>query len=196
MTSSGEIGEKPVEGYDATIYFVTHAPVPEGLEDRVHLALKAAPRQGRLLEWPAVAGWMRAAAAAAIVTVVAGGGWGVYRHAQLHQPAKVTVMPTPQVAAPKAGSFSSAGAMRTPQTVQGPAVEEPSKPNVEKDPAIEKNPAAVKPISKWDPNSPQGGTKNSTKATKKQSAVKPIPLALEPTLPPEVPSGKLSPGDR
>jgi hypothetical protein len=124
MTSTGQIGEKPGEGYDATLHLVTHAQVPEGLEGRVHAALEAAPRRGWLLEWPAAEGWLRAAAAAAIVVVVAGGGWGVYRHAQMHQPAKVTVMPAPQVTAPTTGGFSSAGAIRTPQTVKGPTVVE------------------------------------------------------------------------
>ena len=122
MTGIGEKGEPA--GYDATLHLVTHAPVPDGLEERVHAALQTAPRSGRLLAWPAAAGWVRSAAAAAIVFVVAGGGWGVYRHAQLHQPAKVNAAPAPQVAAPAAGGFSSAGAIRTPQTVKGPAAEE------------------------------------------------------------------------
>jgi hypothetical protein len=106
------------------------------------------------------------------VFVVAGGGWGVYRHGQLHQPAKVNAAPAPQVAAPAAGGFSSAGAIRTPQTVKGPAADKEPKPKVEK------NPSAVKPISKWDPNFGQGANK-STMSAKKQTAVKPIPLARD-----------------
>ncbi len=111
---------------DETLRLLAHAPVPAGLEDRVRAALKSAPAQGRLPAWPAAAGsgwfvnWARAAAAAAIALVVAGGGWSVYQHAQS---AAARVAPAP-VAQPVAGSgFASAGAMRTPQTVKGPAVE-------------------------------------------------------------------------
>jgi hypothetical protein len=131
MNPTGQIGERGVSGsgYEATLHLVTHAAAPAGLEERVHAALEAAPKRGWLLEWPVTAGWMRATAAAAIVMVVAGGGWGVYRHAQLHQPAKVNVMPAPLVTAPATGGFSSAGAMRTPQTLKGPAVVETPKPN-------------------------------------------------------------------
>jgi hypothetical protein len=173
MSSTGQIGDSAA-GYEATLHLVTHAPVPEGLQERVQAALESAPRRGRLLEWPGAAGWLRSAAAAAIVFVVAGGGWGVYRHAQLHQPAKVTATPAPQVSAPTSGGFSSAGAIRTPQTVKGPEVGEEPKPNVEKKQLV------VKPISQWDSNSPQAGAKNSATSTKKRSAVKPIPLATNP----------------
>lgn len=123
-------GHNPVKhgpdagSYEETLRMVTHAPVPEGLEERVHAALQAAPRRASVLEWPGTAGWMRAAAAAAIVAIVAGGGWGVFRHVQQQRAAKVIVMPTPQVAAPVSGGFSSAGAIRTPQTVKGPVVQQ------------------------------------------------------------------------
>jgi hypothetical protein len=62
---------------------------------------------------------MRSAAAAAIVFVVVGGGWGVYSRVQQPQAAKVITMPA-RVAAP--GGFSNAGAMRTPNTLNGPVV--------------------------------------------------------------------------
>jgi hypothetical protein len=68
--------------------------------------------------------WMRTAAAAAIAFVVAGGGWGVYTHVQQGQPAKVIVMPARM---PASSGFSSAGAMRTPQTLPGPTVTQPAK---------------------------------------------------------------------
>jgi hypothetical protein len=61
----------------------------------------------------------RSAAAAAIVCVVVGGGWGVYSRVQPAQTPKAVAMP-PRVAAP--GGFSSAGAMRTPQTLDGPVL--------------------------------------------------------------------------
>ena len=55
--------------------------------------------------------------------VVAGGGWGVYSRVQQPQPARVIVMP-PRLAAP--GSFSSAAAIRTPKTLDGPVVANPA----------------------------------------------------------------------
>jgi hypothetical protein len=104
-------------------------PAPEGIELRVKTALRNAPRQSaaNLFEWPlgprrswpdSWAGswmenvWMKGAAAAAIVCVVAGGGWQVYSHVQPKQAA---------AAVPHVGSgFSSAGAIRTPHTLDGP----------------------------------------------------------------------------
>ncbi len=110
---------------EATLRLVAGLPAPEGLEDRVHAALRNAPRRGgRVLDWPARPRvenpWMRSAAAAAIVFVVAGGGWGVYSRVQ---PARVIAMP-PHTASP--GGFSNAGAMRTPQTLNGPVVIHPA----------------------------------------------------------------------
>jgi hypothetical protein len=65
---------------------------------------------------------MRAAAAAAIVLVVAGGGWEVYSHIQ------IAPIPT-AVAAPqrpdRTGGFSQAGAVRKPQTLEGPVLVSP-----------------------------------------------------------------------
>jgi hypothetical protein len=112
---------------EETLRLIASLPAPTALEDRVRAALRAAPRTARVLAWPKDLnpqnGWVRAAAAAAIVFVVAGGGWGVYLHVQQAQPARVIVMP-PRM--PSAGGFSSAGAMRTPQTLPGPTVLHPS----------------------------------------------------------------------
>lgn len=115
---------------DETLRLIAHAPVPEGLEDRVHAAVfQAAPRPGRILPWPVPAeppafwagnNWVRTAAAAAIVFVVAGGGWGIYRRVE-HPVARVILLPAAQPAV--SGGFSSAGAIRTPQTVNGPVVQ-------------------------------------------------------------------------
>ncbi|HLI02840.1 MAG TPA: hypothetical protein VKU93_01110 [Terracidiphilus sp.] len=111
--------------WDSTLRLIASVSVPEGLEERVHAALRAAPGGARLLAWPAAlrprhawisGGWSRAAAAAAIVFVVAGGGWGVYMRLP-HSPKAVT-MP----AAQKTGGFSSAGAIRTPDSIQGPVL--------------------------------------------------------------------------
>lgn len=117
---------------EETLRLIAGLPAPDGLEDRVHAALHAAPRRGRVLAWPTAVhpdnGWMRAVAAAAIVFVVAGGGWGVYTRVQQGHPGKVSapviVMPA---RLPAAGGFSGAGAMRTPQTLPGPIVRQPAK---------------------------------------------------------------------
>jgi hypothetical protein len=112
------------QDFDTTLRLIATVPAPEGLEDRVHARLRSTPRTARILEWPAAfrtdSAWMRSAAAAAIAFVVVGGGWGVYSRVQ---PNKVIAMP-PHVAAP--GGFSNAGAMRTPQTLNGPVLEHPA----------------------------------------------------------------------
>ncbi|MFZ0746516.1 MAG: hypothetical protein WAM85_19060 [Terracidiphilus sp.] len=117
---------------EKTLRLIAGLPAPEGLEERVKAALRDAPRNGRILRWPseldARRGWthssvLRCAAAAAIVFVVAGGGWGVYSRVQPTQSAKVIAMP--RVAAP--GGFSNAGAMRTPQTLNGTVLKHPMK---------------------------------------------------------------------
>ena len=115
---------------DATLRLLAKAPVPQGLEDRIHSALRSAPRQGSLLAWPTLidTGWMRTAAAAAIVVIVAGGGWSVYSRVDRPQPAKVISLPA---AGPASGGFSSAGAMRTPTTLNAPVLKHPvKKPSV------------------------------------------------------------------
>lgn len=110
-----------------TLRLVASLPAPAGLEERMKVGLQSAARNGKVLQWPTInsgslTGWlhggaMRAAAAAAIVFVVAGGGWGVYSRVQ---PAAVPrVLVIPQSVTITRG-FSSAGAMRTPQTLNGP----------------------------------------------------------------------------
>jgi hypothetical protein len=112
---------------EATLRLIAGLPAPQGLEDRVLSGLKSAPRSARVLHWPSIlqptGSWMRGAAAAAIVFVVAGGGWGIYTRVQPTQPARVLVMP-PRVG--PSGSFSGAGAMRTPQTINGPVLAQPA----------------------------------------------------------------------
>jgi hypothetical protein len=121
---------------EETLRIIAGLPAPEGLEDRVAAALRGVPRTARILPWPAVLAptrrWMkssmaRSAAAAAIVFVVVGGGWGVYTRVQPVQAPRVVAMP--RVAAP--GGFSSAGAMRTPQTLNGPVLAHPVTPTHE-----------------------------------------------------------------
>jgi hypothetical protein len=149
---------------EATLRLIAGLPAPEGLEDRVNASLRtaqrSAPRKGRILAWPAVSGpgrdWMRSAAAAAIVFVVAGGGWGIYTHVQ---PAKGIAAP-PRVAPP--AGFSSAGAMRTPNTLNGPEVKQPV--TVKPQPA--KNPAK-KPLHRGKP------------AAANKTAAQPVALAAK-----------------
>ena len=127
---------------EETLRLIASLPAPEGLEVRMRAGLRASQgrgsqqriddagvsSRGRVLAWPKglnpQSSWMRTAAAAAIVFVVAGGGWGVYMHVQQHQPARVIAMPARM---PAAGGFSSAGAMRTPETLPGPTAPRPVK---------------------------------------------------------------------
>jgi hypothetical protein len=75
-------------------------------------------------------GWMhgnfaRSAAAAAIVCVVAGGGWRIYSRVEPAPANNVIVMPSHIVPEPR--GFSSAGAARVPQTLDGPVLTHPVK---------------------------------------------------------------------
>jgi hypothetical protein len=118
--------------FEETLRLLASLPAPEGLEERIETSLKAAPRAGagkaRILRWPVALclenSWARVAAAAAIVAVVVGGGWGICSFVQPSQPARAIAAP-PRVAAPS-GGFSNAGAMRTPQTLNGPIVASPT----------------------------------------------------------------------
>ena len=116
---------------EETLRIIAGLPAPDGLQDRVMEAMSRAPRMASILPWPSEPrrGWVhsavaRGAAAAAIVFVVGGGGWGVYSRAHPAQAPKVIAMP--RVVAP--GGFSSSGAMRTPQTLNGPTLAHPVAP--------------------------------------------------------------------
>ena len=115
---------------EETLRLIAKLPPPEGLVDRVQSRLRTAPPAAKLLGWPValrpVGGWMhgdfvRAVAAASIVCVVAGGAWGIYMHVPpaAAPAAKVIVMPA---RVGSSGGFSSAGAMRTPDTLKGPVL--------------------------------------------------------------------------
>jgi len=113
-----------------TLRLIATLPAPEGLEDRIKSRLKSAPRRGGVLLWPSslaggASSTVRAAAAAAIVFVVVGGGWGVYSRVKPSTESRVIVMPRQGDGSRDAGSFSSAGAMRTPQTLNGPVLTHP-----------------------------------------------------------------------
>jgi hypothetical protein len=131
-----EIGPTGSRAAEETLRMLAHLPAPVGLEDRVQaslrIAVKTASPRARILAWPMAlrpaSGWMqssllRSAAAAAIAFVVVGGGWVVSSRVQTAQPAAAITTP-PHLAAP--GGFSSAGAMRTPQTLNGPVVAHPA----------------------------------------------------------------------
>jgi len=120
--------------FEATLRMIAKLSAPEGLEERVQAGLRATPASsnGQIIAWPTAprsgGSWlhnslMRAAAAAAIVAVIIGGSWGVYSRVQSSQAARVT---TPLTHVSRQGGFSSAGAMRTPQTLNGPMVEHPA----------------------------------------------------------------------
>lgn len=142
-----------------TLRLIASLPAPDGLEERVHKALRAAPRSGRVLAWPArfhartalESNWMRAAAAAAIVFVVVGGGWGVYSRVQPSPTGKVIVMPQ---RAPSSGGFQGAGAIRTPETIPGPRISEQGSKGAREqvNPTAEK-PATAKKVGKAQPAS-------------------------------------------
>jgi hypothetical protein len=126
----------PDSSMDTTLRLIARLAPPAGLEDRIHAGLRAEMHRNfklempraRVLVWPASAStanrWLhssliRTAAAMAIVAVVLGGGWVISSRVQLATTAKGGALPN-RVAGP--GGFSTAGAMRTPQTLHGPVV--------------------------------------------------------------------------
>jgi hypothetical protein len=114
---------------EETLRLLAELPAPAGLEERIHTVLKAAPVSTKILAWPVQNGeplrsWMRGVAAAAIVSVVAGGGWAIY--SRVPQAAGPKVVELPRVTG--SGGFSSAGAMRTPQTLNAPSVAQAAVP--------------------------------------------------------------------
>ena len=138
------VSNDAVSAAEVTLRMLARLPAPEGLEERVHAGLRAAPRRARVLAWPApmTGEWMRAAAAAAIVCVVAGGGWGIYARVQ---PGQVTPgMGGTRLAAP--GGFTEGGAVRRPQRLVGPTVSAPTGANAPAASAT-KTKAPIKPAA-------------------------------------------------
>jgi len=125
-------GGNPETGnFEETLRLMARLAPPAGLEERVQAGLKAAPAWSgaRILAWPlgerTEGSWLgsslvRSAAATVIVAVVIGGSWGVYSSVQSLQPVRAVTVPLHFYSQ---GGFSSAGAMRTPQTLNGPMVE-------------------------------------------------------------------------
>jgi hypothetical protein len=151
---------------EETLRLIASLPAPEGLEGRIHAALRTAPHEGRLLAWPAPLkqgrDWMRTAAAAAIAFVIAGGGWSVYRQvAPLHTGNRITL--APHGVAP--GGFSGAGAIRTPQTLNGPVLTHP----------VETRPVEVPPLAAKNgkKTAAQGSPASAANGLKKSAAAQP-----------------------
>lgn len=170
MSDAGGNGSMRATGCgdaETTLRLIASLPAPEGLEERVQAGLRAAPRKARLLAWPeaslpaggwAVRGWMRSVAAAAIVCVVAGGGWSIYSRVQPAQSAHGVV--APRVGAP--GGFSEGGAVRRPQTLNGPAVTVPAATGATHS-AVSRVATIAKPTVK------QGAAKNHSVVSKSAS---------------------------
>jgi hypothetical protein len=135
-------GQKRMDGradsgeFETTLRLIASLPAPEGLAERMQAGLRASAGasggRARVIAWPAALrsenGWLqsslaRSAAAAAIAVVVAGGGWGVYSRVQPKQQNRAVTV-SPHIAVQ--GGFSSAGARRTPQTLNGPEVARPA----------------------------------------------------------------------
>ncbi|MDE3201812.1 MAG: hypothetical protein KGN79_12930 [Acidobacteriota bacterium] len=147
---------------EETLRLVARMPAPEGLEERVKARLNNAPLGGRLLTWPGAdkrwsqTAFVRGAAAAMIVCLVGGGAWTVYAHVQHTREAARVVQAPLRQAAP--GSFSNAGAIRSPR---GTIVVHPMKPK-------------------------DGKTvKDSAKSKSKTKDVQPVDGKLEPVKPQE-----------
>jgi len=153
---------------DATLRLIATLTPPAGLEDRIHAGLlaerNAACRpeesRSRVLAWPSshprTRRWLendllRSAAAVAIVAVVLGGSWGISSRIRPTNSAKGAALPN-RVAGP--GGFSSAGAMRTPQTLHGPVV----LPGLTPLPAVPVSPlkskSPKKPLHRTEPPAP------------------------------------------
>ena len=123
--------------FDETLRMIARISAPEGLEERVQAGLRTVSPKTRILRWPEalrldnpwIQNLARAAAAAAIVAVVVGGGWSVSSRYQPNQPTSAIAVPAHgagQTGQTGQGGFSSAGAMRTPQTLNGPVVAHPA----------------------------------------------------------------------
>ncbi len=111
---------------DETLRMIARLPAPQGLEERIQTALQAAPAVRKLLAWPIngwQSNWLHTAAAAVLAFAVVGGGWGICLYVQPALPSGAHAEPS-HLTVP--AGFSSAGAMRTPQTLNGPPAPAPT----------------------------------------------------------------------
>lgn len=121
-----------------TLRLLASLPAPAGLEERIHAGLRTHAEPGRVLRWRVPmhpqSGWLRGAAAAAIVCVVVGGSWSIAPHGPAGQSANTAASPAGVAAQ---SGFSSAGAIRTPHTLDKPAVAPAAvQPAIDKDAAV------------------------------------------------------------
>jgi len=141
-----------IQDAEATLRLIAGVPVPAGLEERVHAALASAQKpkaERRVLTWPTAGGgaagaWLRSAAAAAIALAVVGGGWSVYSRVKPWQPTRAIPLP----ASGSQGGFGGAGAIRTPQTLNGPVLTHAPKAAAEQRPIKKKEPARKPAVQK------------------------------------------------
>jgi hypothetical protein len=125
-----------VRNAEETLRLIATLPAPHGLSKRVQARLAATPPRATLTNWHGFSrnGWMftpvlRGFAAAAIVLVVAGGGFAIFSRIQpspsanaVEQPARIG----------NGGAFAGAGAMRKPETLNGPVLTSPVVPEKQK----------------------------------------------------------------
>lgn len=140
---------------EATLRLIAKLPAPDGLAERVQGRLKAAPVSvletgAQVLQWPVRrsgwTGWARGVAAAAIVCVVAGGAWQISTHIVPGASGNAVAAPVPVPSrARPAGGFSSAGAMRTPDTLNGPVLKRKPQTGSAAE-AAKKNDSTKKPV--------------------------------------------------
>lgn len=119
-----------VRSAEETLRQIAGLPAPEGLAERVNARLRTAPRSSGIFHWPIVpvmgyrlqSPLLRGAMAAAIVCLVAGGGWQICSRVPSTSAANDWVQPA---RVGNSGSFSNAGAMRTPDTLNRPVLPNP-----------------------------------------------------------------------
>lgn len=128
---------QPMVGYEETLRLLVNMPVPAGLAARVQAKVDAAPSR-RFFDWRGRiaaprSNWMRSLAAAAIMILVVGGGWQI--SSRMHAPAPASgAINGPN--RPASGGFSSAGAMRTPQTLNRQAIKPGAEATASPQPAV------------------------------------------------------------
>lgn len=128
-------GSAAISPAEETLRLIARLPVPEALVSRVQAGLRARQMQAAEQSRWSRPWWLhrwidstalRAAAAAIIVAIVAGGGWQIYSHVQPAQEPEAVTVPA---RVGNGGGFSSAGAMRTPDTLKGPVLTKASVPD-------------------------------------------------------------------
>jgi hypothetical protein len=136
MNPSPQTRTSLVPDPEATLRLLAQIPPPQGLADRVHRRLAAAPAPApRFWSLWLPAQRLQFAAAALLVTALAASSWTIYENRQHTTPAARTTAPQPPSPQPSdASSFTPAGAERLPASL---------KP-IKVPPAPKKKPSATK----------------------------------------------------